>query len=68
MRAAFYESDITPPLGCYQTGYGFERIAEDVYDKLYSKSKYYDPQMAPMAAKIHDLVKKFAPVIAKNKM
>lgn len=38
MRAAFYESDITPPLGCYQTGYGFERYAEDVYNKLYSKA------------------------------
>lgn len=38
MRAAFYESDITPPLGCYQTGYGIERYAEDVYNKLYSKA------------------------------
>ena len=31
MRAAFYESDITPPLGCYMTGHGFERIAKNVY-------------------------------------
>ena len=38
MRAAFYESDITPPLGCFQSGYGFERIAEDVFDKIYSKA------------------------------
>ena len=38
MRAAFYESDITPPLGCYMTGHGFERIAKNVYNKLYSKA------------------------------
>ena len=38
MRAAIYESDITAPLGCYQTGYGFERYAEDVYNKIYSKA------------------------------
>lgn len=38
MRAAFYESDITPPLGCYHAGYGFERLAYDVYNKLYSKA------------------------------
>lgn len=38
MRAAFYESDITPPLGCYITGYGYERLAQNVYNKLYSKA------------------------------
>ncbi|MBO5370084.1 MAG: hypothetical protein J6B23_05340, partial [Clostridia bacterium] len=38
MRAAIYESDITAPLGCYQTGYGIERYAEDVYNKIYSKA------------------------------
>ena len=38
MKAAFYESDITPPLGCYMTGYGIDRRAEDVFDRLYSKA------------------------------
>ncbi len=38
MKAAFYESDITPPLGCYITGYGCDRRGNDVYDKLYSKA------------------------------
>lgn len=38
MKAAFYESDITPPLGCYITGYGCDRRGTDVYDKLHSKA------------------------------
>lgn len=38
MRAAFYESDITPPLGGYMTGYYRERRAEDVYEKLFAKA------------------------------
>lgn len=38
MKVGLYESDITPPLGCYQSGYGFDRKAEEVYTKLYSKA------------------------------
>ncbi len=38
MRVAFYESDITPPLGCYLWGYYTKRLADDVSDKLYSKA------------------------------
>ena len=38
MKAAIYESDITPPLGCYLTGYGFDRRAKEVYNKLFAKS------------------------------
>lgn len=38
MKIGIYESDITPPLGCYQSGYGFDRKAEDAYSKLYSKA------------------------------
>ena len=38
MKAAFYESDITPPLGCYMSGSFKDRRAEDVYNKLYSKA------------------------------
>ncbi len=38
MRAAFYESDITPPLGCYMWGYYRKRLADDVAERLYSKA------------------------------
>ncbi len=38
MKAAVYESDITPPLGCYMTGYGRDRRAQTVYTKLHAKS------------------------------
>ncbi len=38
MRVAFYESDITPPLGCYMWGYYKKRLADDVSEKLYSKA------------------------------
>ncbi len=36
--------------------------------KYEGKSHYYDPDMKPMAAKVHDLVKEFAPVIKANKI
>ena len=42
MKAAFYESDITPPLGCYITGYGVPRYAEDVHTKLSSKAVVFE--------------------------
>lgn len=38
MKAAFYESDITPPLGGFMWGYYTKRIAEDVFEKLYAKA------------------------------
>ena len=38
MKAAFYEADITPPLGCYLSGYFSRRFAKDVYEKLYAKA------------------------------
>lgn len=37
MKAAFYEREITPPLGESMPGYYAVRIAEDVADKLYAK-------------------------------
>lgn len=37
MKAAFYEWEITPPLGESMPGYYAVRIAEDVADKLYAK-------------------------------
>ena len=38
MRAAFYEKDITPPLGCYLAGYYINHTAEDVLDPLYVRT------------------------------
>lgn len=38
MRAAFYECDITPPLGCYLSGQGANLYAADVQDRLYAKA------------------------------
>lgn len=37
MKAAFYEREITPPLGESMPGYYAVRIADDVADKLYAK-------------------------------
>lgn len=38
MRAAFYECDITPPLGGYMWGHYRDVRAYDVYDRLYAKA------------------------------
>ena len=38
MRAAFYECDVTPPLGGYMSGHYRKDLAEDVIDKLYAKA------------------------------
>ena len=38
MRAAFYECDITPPLGGYMWGHYQDVRAYDVHDKLYAKA------------------------------
>lgn len=38
MKAAFYEKDITPPLGCYLAGYFINHVAEEVLDSLYVRS------------------------------
>ena len=38
MKCAFYEREITPPLGESMPGYYMARIAEDVQDKLYAKA------------------------------
>lgn len=38
MRASFYEKDITPPLGCFLTGYYINHVAEDVLDTLHVRS------------------------------
>jgi len=38
MRAAFYECDITPPLGGFMWGHYSDRRAKTVYDRLYAKA------------------------------
>lgn len=38
MKAAFYEVEITPPLGGFITGYYSRRFAKDVYERLYAKA------------------------------
>ena len=38
MRAAFYECDITPPLGGHMPGYYRANPAEDVYERLFAKA------------------------------
>lgn len=38
MKAAFYECDVTPPLGGYLPGYYCPRFADDVADRLYSRA------------------------------
>ena len=38
MRAAFYECDITPPLGGFMWGHYARKHAKTVYDRLYAKA------------------------------
>ena len=38
MRVGFYESDITPPLGCNMPGYYRANPAEDVLERIYAKA------------------------------
>ncbi|MBQ4517157.1 MAG: neutral/alkaline non-lysosomal ceramidase N-terminal domain-containing protein [Clostridia bacterium] len=38
MKCGFYESEITPPLGCNMKGYFRTRLAEGVIEKLYVKA------------------------------
>lgn len=38
MKSAFYEKDITPPLGCSMPGYFNLRLGSDVKDRLYVKA------------------------------
>lgn len=38
MKAAFYECDVTPPLGGFMWGHYHDTRAYDVYDRLYAKA------------------------------
>ena len=42
MRVAFYEKDITPPLGGYLAGYYTNYVADDVLDPLYVHAAVID--------------------------
>ena len=44
MRAAFYECDITPPLGGFMWGHYRDVRAYDVHDKLYAKAVVVEDQ------------------------
>lgn len=38
LKCAFYEKEITPPLGCHIPGYFSLRAATDVKDRLYARA------------------------------
>ncbi len=38
MKAAFYECDITPPLGGFMWGYYCQRDAKEIYDNLFARA------------------------------
>ena len=38
IRSAFYEKEITPPLGCRIPGYFNKRLARGILDRLYAKA------------------------------
>ncbi len=44
MRSAFYEKEITPPLGCSMPGYFTLREASGVLDKLYAKAAVFEQE------------------------
>ena len=44
MKAAFYEREITPPLGASIPGYFNERLGSDVKDRLYVKSAVFESE------------------------
>ena len=43
MRCAFYEKEITPPLGGDIPGYYINRFTEDVADELYVRAVVFAP-------------------------
>ena len=47
MKAAFYESDITPPLGGYMWGHYREKRAAEVHERLRAKA-------LALADRLHD--------------
>ena len=45
MRAGFYETEITPPLGCDIPGYYINRFTQDVKDELYVRAVVFAPDV-----------------------
>ena len=48
MRCAFYEKEITPPLGGDIPGYYINRFTEDVADELYVRAVVFAVARAPV--------------------
>ena len=42
MKAAFYECDITPPLGCFIWGHYKEKFTTEVHNRLYAKAVCFE--------------------------
>jgi len=71
MKCAFYEREITPPLGESMPGYYMERIADDVQDKLYAKAFAAESGGEKIALVVLDCVElptKYADAIAARVM
>ena len=71
MKCAFYEREITPPLGESMPGYYMARIAEDVQDKLYAKAFAAESGGEKIALVVLDCVElptKYADAIAARVM
>ncbi len=49
MKAAFYEKDVTPPLGGFMDGHFIRNFAEDVKDPLYVRSVVIDNDVTTVA-------------------
>ena len=68
MKTAFYECDITPPLGCYIPGHYKDIRAVDVADKIFAKATVIENEgsiaalvcvdTVTLPAEMHDIVTK----------
>jgi len=56
LKCAFYEKEITPPLGSEIPGYYSRRISADVLDKLYAKAVAFDDGKTQTALVVLDSV------------
>lgn len=52
MRCAFYEKEVTPPLGGDIPGYYVHRLTEDVVDRLYARAVVFAPDEEDPAATV----------------
>ena len=68
MRAAFYECDVTPPLGCFMWGHYREMYGETIHTRLYAKAVVIEDggetaaivviDSCALSPEIHDIVTK----------